>query len=227
MIIDFNITNYCNAKCPTCKRFDSDNYLQLEKNLSLVHMNFDNWKTIIERNSSYFLKKICYFCGEFGDPLMHPKIKDFVEVASKIFKEVSVYTNGGLRRTEFFDYLTNEGPNVIVRFGIDGLTQEVNNKYRINVDTELAFKNMLLLSSVGKAHWDYTIFEHNLFELTDVITIAIDNNIPLSLRFNLRPNYHGINRIHEKEVKRVKKIVRRFEKTNKIIHLDDFWINNL
>lgn len=224
MIIDFNITNYCNAKCPTCKRFDSDEYLKLETGLKLAHMSFDEYKNAVKNNKEFFKDKHCYFCGEFGDPLMHPRIKDFAELANSVFQYVSIYTNGGLNRSSFFNYVVETENNIEVRFGIDGLTHEINNMYRINVDTNLAYKNMLLLAKHNKARWDYTIFEHNKHEIEDVIKFARDRNIILALRCNLRPSKFGINRITRDDFNSYKELAEKYKDTPRLT-FDTFWIN--
>lgn len=226
VIIDFNITNYCNAKCPTCKRFDVFKYLEVDKNLKVFHMDYDKFKIAVESNTEYFKKAECYFCGEFGDPMMHPKIKDFVETANNVFNGVTVFTNGGLNRSEFIDYVANT-QGVIVRFGIDGLTHDINNLYRIGVNTELAYKNMLELAKYSKAKWDYTLFEHNKHEAEDVIKFALDNNIKLMLRCNLRPSKFGVNRITDRDYLDFKKIAEKYDREAKMnmLEFDTFWIN--
>jgi MoaA/NifB/PqqE/SkfB family radical SAM enzyme len=224
MTFDFNITNFCNAKCPTCKRFSLDHYLQVEKNLKVSHMAFEDFKTVVERNKAIFENSICTFCGEFGDPLMHPKIKEFTELASNVFKMVCIFTNGGLTRKSLFDYIINANKNIIVRFGIDGLTHETNNKYRINVNTELAYNNMFLLAKHGKAWWDYTIFEHNQHEIEDAIKLAEKHNLMLYLRCNLRSSVFGVNRISNLDFEKYKKLSEKYNNNYKI-NFDHSWIN--
>lgn len=225
-IIDFNITNYCNAKCPTCKRFDAVKYLEVDKNLKVLHTNYDDFKNAVESNKDYFKKTECYFCGEFGDPMMHPKIKDFTETANNVFNRVTIYTNGGLNRADFIDYVSHTR-GVIVRFGIDGLTHETNNLYRIGVNTELAYKNMLELAKYGKAKWDYTLFEHNMHELEDVIKFALDKNIKLMMRCNLRPSKFGVNRITDKDYYKFKEVAAKYfkEASMGMLEFDTFWVN--
>ena len=225
-LIDFNITNYCNAKCPTCKRFDAVNYLEVDKNLRVFHMDYNKFKSAVESNKEYFKNTDCYFCGEFGDPMMHPKIKDFTETANNVFEHVTIFTNGGLNRADFIKYVSNTD-GVTVRFGIDGLTHEVNNLYRINVNTELAYKNMLELAKYGKAKWDYTLFEHNKHEAEDVIKFALDKNIKLMLRCNLRPSKFGIIRITNNDFYKFKDLAEKYNKEvdMNLLEFDTFWID--
>jgi len=223
MIIDFNITNYCNAKCPTCKRFDAVNYLEVDKNLDVSHMEYKKFEEVVKKNKKFFEYKTCYFCGEFGDPLMHPQIKDFAELAADHFASLTVYTNGGLKRDEFFKYVAETKNKISVRFGIDGLTHEINNLYRINVKTDLAYENMFMLAKHGKARWDYTIFEHNKHEVEDVVKLALEKNIKLMIRCNLRPSKFGINRITKDDYEKFIQIAKKYEKED--IEFDKFWIN--
>jgi MoaA/NifB/PqqE/SkfB family radical SAM enzyme len=226
-IFDFNITNYCNAKCPTCKRFDRNNYLELVPGLKLSHMKLEDFKHVLDKNRSPFSNQLCYFCGEFGDPLMHPHITEFTQLASEIFSEVVIYTNGGINRKDFFDYFSSPDKNVTVRFGIDGLTHEVNNKYRINVNTELAYKNMLMMASRKKTLWDFTIFEHNKHEIEDVIKLVNEHkNLFLMIRCNLRPSYYGVNRIQRSDYDEFCRIADKYSKSGKI-QFDKFWIDCL
>lgn len=225
MIIDFNITNYCNAKCPTCKRFDQDKYLELTNGLKLTHMDFEEFKRIVERDKEIYKNYICYFCGEFGDPLMHPKIKEFAEIANNSFKQLTIYSNGGVKRDEFFKYVAETNNSITIRFGIDGLTHEINNKYRINVNTELAFKNMFSMAKHRKAIWDYTIFEHNKHEIEDVIKLAAQHNLLLNLRCNLRPSRFGVNRITKSDYDEFVNISKKYKNTPYRIIFDTFWVN--
>lgn len=226
MIIDFNITNFCNAKCPTCKRFSQDSYLEVEKNLKILHMNFEDFKNVIERNADFFKGKTCHFCGEFGDPLMHPNIKEFAELANKTFSSVYIYSNGGINRKSFFEYVAETRNNITFIFGIDGLTQEINSKYRINVNTDLAYNNMLFLAKHDKAAWDYTVFEHNKHELTDVIKFAKTHNIKLNFRCNLRPSIFDVNRISKSDYKQYKKLSKQYN-NDRNVSFDTFWIDQL
>jgi len=227
-IIDFNITNFCNAKCPTCKRFSPNDYLQVDHNLKVFHMDYDEYKKILNANKKYFRNTNCFFCGEFGDPLMHPKIKEFVQTANNYFLSVVVYSNGALNRPDLIEYLTQTKNNVMIRFGIDGLTHEVNNKYRINAKTDIAYKNMLTLAKFNKAKWDYTLFEHNFHELEDVIKFALDNNIKLMLRCNLRDDFFGVNRISSKDHKFYLSMQEKYNKyiVQDKLEFDTSWFEN-
>ena len=80
-----------------------------------------------------------------------------------------------------------ENPKVHFIFGIDGTTDEVNQKYRIGVNTKLALSNMIVSAKHRLTRWDYTIFEHNYHQLQDAIDFAEDHGIYILARVNSRP----------------------------------------
>ena len=57
---DFSISSYCNAACPACKRYENFNKPFYDPNdnlhpgLNQVHMDFDKYKFIIERDIKIF-----------------------------------------------------------------------------------------------------------------------------------------------------------------------------
>ena len=58
-------------------------------------------------NNIEFLKRnnydiiIAKFCGEIGDPLMNPFLDKITSIAENVFDKVEIYTNGGLRSSEW------------------------------------------------------------------------------------------------------------------------------
>mgnify|MGYP001354797637 CR=1 FL=1 len=83
-------------------------------------------------------------------------------------------------------------------FGIDGLTDDINQKYRVNVNTNKALQNMVEASKHRYTRWDYTIFEHNFHELPSVIQLAKTHDLNLICRFNGR-EFSKINDIDLKK----------------------------
>jgi len=186
--VDFNITNYCNSNCPTCKRFSLEpGPLKLMEHLELVHMDVDFFEKCLTQNQSFFLNKNCQFCGEFGDPLLHPKLLDLISISSKFFKTLLINTNGGVNRKKLFNEIIEKYLKTRIVFSIDGIDNEINSMYRYGVDTELAMSNMLNFAKKtrGRTHWDYIIFKHNIHQLEDAIKISSDNNIILNIKINV------------------------------------------
>lgn len=212
---DIAITNYCQAKCPSCKRHedyfpdfpkDWNGVVKYNKNIPLVHMKFNDYKKIINENIELFENKNVEFVGEFGDPMVNPKVEDFIDFTCSWAKSLRISTNGGIRREKFYINLSQYA-NLSITFAIDGISPETNNKYRINVDTIRAFQNLIAYArntKKGRCAWDYLIFSHNYFEIPEVLEFAEEHNIPVNLKMNNRPKflldkklYSNVQKIYE------------------------------
>ncbi len=209
-LFNFEISTFCNAKCPTCSRtYGNQYYVYGERKIKNKHLSIEDFENIILNNSKVF-KKLKYktliakFCGELGDPLMHPKLSDITGLAELVFDKVEIFTNGGLRNPSWIKKFLNKNKKTNFVFGIDGITDNVNQKYRINVNTKLALNNMLESAKHRYTRWDFTIFNHNHKELLDVIEFSKQYNIDLLCRFNGRP--YSI--ITDENLKKCEKILR-------------------
>jgi len=138
--VEFNITNHCNAKCPLCPRFVNETekvkvpLIHLSKNVIID--TFKNHKNIL-------------FCGDFGDPFMHPDIEEIIKVSFELGVILWIHTNGGLRNNDFFYRVATFYPNVKITFSIDGL-KDTNHIYRKNVDFDLAFSNLSIFAKYSE-----------------------------------------------------------------------------
>ena len=208
-IFNFELTTYCNAHCPTCFR---TRFLDLIPK-PFKHLTTETFSTFILNNIE-FLKRnnydllIAKFCGEIGDPLMNPFLDKITSIAENVFDKVEIYTNGGLRSSEWIKKFLLSNKKTSFVFGIDGLNNEINRKYRVNVDTDKALTNMFEASKYRWTRWDYTIFEHNFHELPNVVELSKKYNLNLLCRFNGR-EFEKINDIDLKKCE-------NFLKTNKI-----------
>lgn len=201
---DISITSYCNAACPSCKRYPDfgdpfiDPNQKLHQNLNQTHMNFDTFKRVIENNLKNFYNKTVSYEGELGDPLVHPKIKSFINYGCKIFKKLIVVTNGGNRKTNFYQDLGNTYSNLEMIFSIDGLYDDTNGIYRKKVNTEKAKNNMISFSKTlygkGKTYWQFLVFEHNFFEIPEVLELSEKYKIKVFIKINQRPKFKISNK---------------------------------
>ena len=196
---DFTISSYCNAACPSCKRYEDHNFIEynpdqpLHPGLKQLHMDFDTYKSIIERDIELFKDKSVTFEGELGDALVHPNILKFIDYSTGVFKRLKIVTNGGLRTSKFFSNLGNKYNNLELQFSIDGLDNESNQKYRRRVNTPKAYENMIAYkqSKYGArmSSWQYVIFQHNWFEIPEVLDIAKKYKIMIDMKINSRPKF--------------------------------------
>lgn len=196
---DFTISSYCNAACPSCKRYEDFLIPEFNPNqplhpeLKQLHMDFDIYKSIIERDIELFKDKYATFEGELGDAITNPNILKFIDYSTGVFKRLRIVTNGGLRTSKFFSNLGNKYNNLEIMFSIDGLDDEINQKYRRRVNTPKAYENMIAYnkSKYGAqgTFWQYLIFQHNWFEIPKILDIARKYRIAIELKVNSRPKF--------------------------------------
>jgi len=194
---DFAITTYCQAKCRSCARMDHDkNDGSVSPYMTLEHFDIEVFKKIIS-TSQYIKDRNGYilFCGELGDPMMHPDIEEFIDVAMFYGGGVQVNTNGGLRQPKWYSYMVNKyknvGKDLEITFGVDGVDHETNWKYREGVNFERALENMReWFGASGDGHWHYLIFDWNYHQIPDAMTLAYNIGAPIGFKFNNRE--HGL-----------------------------------
>jgi MoaA/NifB/PqqE/SkfB family radical SAM enzyme len=162
------ITSYCNAACPQCPR--NDNGVGINKRMPLCHIS----RTVIDQT---FNKELCgrlhqiFFCGSYGDPIMHPEfldiLKDFRNKNPTLW--LYIHTNGGVHDPEYW----TEVARIIngygqIDFGIDGLKDTLH-LYRKNVKYNKVIENaQAFINAGGKAQWNFIVFRHNQHQVERV-----------------------------------------------------------
>jgi MoaA/NifB/PqqE/SkfB family radical SAM enzyme len=185
--LEFAISSFCQAKCPACNRTDvatgeTVSWLKPE------HFSIDAYKRMM--GVDYWKhKKInkIKFCGENGDPMMHPHIQDFIDHSFLVgTSSLTIATNGGLRNPAWYTAMGERyGKKLEIIFGIDGATGDVNNMYRIGVDSERAYKNMFAFHEAGGfATWQFILFSFNYHQLPELYETCLKYGIPPAIIWN-------------------------------------------
>lgn len=194
---DIAISSYCQAKCPSCARTNPDTLEKVDW-LQPSHINVEVFKKIVDSAVKMDPNVVFQFCGELGDPLMHPNIEELIDYAMEYSNGVEVNTNGGLRNSEFFkkmaekweyvgDYSAEDAKMLKFIFGIDGMTKESSEAYRVAVDWERAITNMeTWANNGGRGEWHFILFEHNWQEIPMAIRLAEIIDYPIFFKFNGR-----------------------------------------
>lgn len=194
--VEFAITTFCQAKCPSCVR----TMLVKRNKLKPYHISADVYKTVANNLTGVNLVSLC---GEAGDPLMHPEIDDIIDCFLEKKLDIYVHTNAGLRDPSFFRKYAKKGVNF--DFGIDGMDAETNNMYRIGVNFDKAWENMhAYFDEVKQTNrkmglWSYLIFSWNKHTIHDVYNYAKSNNIPINFKINSRKDVGYVG--HEEELR--------------------------
>lgn len=159
------VTTYCNAACPQCPR--NINGGRINPHLKLEHLPRAVIDQAFPADLCNRLRQI-FFCGSYGDPIMHPDfldiLWDFRQKSPKLW--LYMHTNGGAHDIEFWQevaYLMNGYGQV--DFNIDGL-EDTNHLYRRNTDFNKIIKNAkAFIDAGGRAVWNFIVFEHNQHQI--------------------------------------------------------------
>ena len=167
--INAELTNYCNAACPMCPRFDVN--LNLQKDITNnSHTTLQLIKTKI---STRVLSNLRTFrsCGNLGDGSMNPECLEIYDYVKSYGPPIMLLnTNGGARTSDFWEEMAKLG--VVVTFSIDGLS-DTNHLYRRNVKWEKLMNNVnAFIQAGGIAEWDYLIFKHNEHQVDEAIALS-------------------------------------------------------
>ena len=159
------MTDYCNAACPMCNRFDWN--LNLVKGVTNTqHTTLEFVKQRIGEDIISRLKG--WECqGTYGDASMNPETVDIFRYLREINPalQIMMYTNGGARTPEFWKSMAEL--DVQVTFSIDGL-EDTNHLYRRKVKWQNLMENVrTFTSNGGNARWEMLIFKHNQHQVLD------------------------------------------------------------
>lgn len=188
---DIEITSYCQAECYGCQR----NIGLKGKNPALVesHMLYENFCKLLDSIDADLQCEHIEFCGEFGDPMMHPDIERFIERASHSTSFINIHTNGGLRQPKWYSYMAEKhiDYDLEIKFGIDGCDHNTNWKYRKGVHWERAMDNLRAWTDAGgKGHWAFLLFDWNYHQIPQAVQMA--NDIGCKLKFHLTRDNNGL-----------------------------------
>lgn len=166
------ITSRCNAACPMCTRKLSTG--RVNPFLPISQLNLD---VITRTFQPAHIKKIrqIFFCGGYGDPIVHPEFLDICRYFREHNQELWLYihTNGGVRTPEWFAELaTIMNGYGQIDFGIDGL-EDTNHIYRKGVHYNKVIKNAIgFINAGGRAQWNFIVFKHNQHQIEAVKNLA-------------------------------------------------------
>jgi len=158
--ITFELSSHCNSKCPQCPRYDM--FGNVHKDLNITHLDLNIIKKLpLEKMKN--LKNIS-FCGNFGDPLMHPELNEIIDFFHD--QKISISTNASLRNKDWW-YDLGKNKNITVTFCIDGIGRE-HELYRRNTSYEKIIENAKsFIRAGGMAVWQFIVFQHNEHQINE------------------------------------------------------------
>ena len=157
--IHYEITSYCNLKCPLCQR------TKLGDKMMPEHLSYDTIKKTLHDDLKFVL-----FCGNLGDPLMHPDCDKIFNLFDENIS-MQINTNGTIREADWYEQMAKR-KNLVMEFSIDGL-EDTNHLYRIGADWNKIIENAnAFINAGGIARWSFIFFKHNEHQFEDVKKLA-------------------------------------------------------
>lgn len=172
--LHIELSSLCNAKCPSCPRFQS--------NSPIVKPQITETQIRLEQFKEWFppalLSKIesITFCGNFGDPMTAIDVVSILAYCeeNKISK-IDLHTNTGVRTEEVWSELGKifaRNKDWTVEFSIDGL-EDTNHIYRRNVNWDKVIKNIKAYTQHGGySIWEFLVFRHNEHQIEEAKALA-------------------------------------------------------
>jgi MoaA/NifB/PqqE/SkfB family radical SAM enzyme len=162
------ITSYCNAACPQCPR--NENGQGINRRMPLCHLDRHVINSRFTNDLCKRLRQI-FFCGSYGDPIMHPEFLDILEDFRNKNPSLWLYihTNGGVHDPDYWTEIARimNGYGQI-DFGIDGL-EDTLHLYRKNVKYNKVIENAkAFIHAGGRAQWSFIVFKHNEHQVAQV-----------------------------------------------------------
>jgi MoaA/NifB/PqqE/SkfB family radical SAM enzyme len=159
------MTDYCNAACPMCNRFDWD--LNLIKGVTNAHHT--TLEFVKQRIGDEIISRLKgWTCqGTYGDAVMNPETLEIFKYLKEVNPTIGIgmITNGGARNTDFWETLAEL--KVGVTFSIDGLA-DTNHLYRRNIKWDRLMENVnAFITNGGKANWSFLVFKHNQHQIDE------------------------------------------------------------
>jgi MoaA/NifB/PqqE/SkfB family radical SAM enzyme len=155
------ITTYCNAACPQCPRNNLGT--GINSYMPLTHLPRATIDQAFDAELCQRLQQV-FFCGSYGDPIMHPDFLDILRDFRSKNPTLWLYfhTNGGVHDTDYWAEIAKimNGYGQI-DFGIDGL-EDTLHLYRRNVKYSRVIENArAFIQAGGRAQWNFIVFRHN------------------------------------------------------------------
>lgn len=188
--LQIDITSHCNARCGACVRNkDGD---ETKEELVLEHFDMEVWERLAKEDTHGWFIGDLTLNGNWGDPMMHPKLVEMLTIWTQYHPESSLYlhTNGSMRTVKFWEDLAiacRRFTNHLVVFAVDGL-EDTHSIYRRKTNFNKIIENIkAFTSNNGRANVTMTLFEHNKHQVKQVEEIAKSTG---ALYFSLRHS-HG------------------------------------
>ncbi|MFQ5872442.1 MAG: radical SAM/SPASM domain-containing protein [Dehalococcoidia bacterium] len=164
-------TNICQLKCPLCHT-GLDNIRRLKG-----VMHFDTFRKTIDEIKDYVIWLSLY---SWGEPLINKQIPKFISYAHQAKIATLISSNLSLPLTpEKVEAIVRSGLDVLI-ISMDGITQEVYEKYRVKGKLSLVLENIRLFVQKKKElgyktpylEWQFIVMKQNEHQMPEARRLA-------------------------------------------------------
>jgi len=185
--LNIDITHRCALECPMCQR--QTMYKKYGKRVPGKDISISEIKKIIS-----FYKDLS-FCGQYSDPVHHPKFIEILKLLLHNNISCMVHNASSTKSKEWYIKAFKSNPKANWVFGIDGLPNE-SHKYRINQNGTKLFDIMIESKKylIHNPTWQYIIFRYNENHIEQAKKIA--NDIDVNILFINSSRWRNNNDIY-------------------------------
>jgi radical SAM protein with 4Fe4S-binding SPASM domain len=165
--MQFELTNYCNLRCPVCPAgIGAVSRRRLSMDAGL-------FERVMDEVGPYLLTASLW---AWGEPVLHPRLADILRAARKHDVATLLSTNGQKLDTDaVIDAIVHEPPTYLI-VAIDGLTDETNSRFRAGAKLQPALEGVRRLAEIKRRNrlqlpvlqMRYIVMKHNQHEAPDV-----------------------------------------------------------
>ena len=168
--VNLDISFRCALECLRCQR--TKNYTSKGKKVIGEDLSLVDFKKIAKHFKSL------NFCGQYSDPVHHPKFLEILEMTNKNKNEVVIHNASSTKPKDWYIKAFKANPNARWVFGIDGLPEE-SCLYRINQDGVKLFNIMIESKKYLnlKPVWQYIVFRYNEDHIEQAKQMADKNDV--------------------------------------------------
>lgn len=168
---EIDTTNICQLKCPLCHT----GLGTVNRDKGIMH--FDLYKQTIDQIKDYVVWLTLY---SWGEPFLNKRIHEFIGYAHQ--NNIATITSTNLNKpltAEQVDSVINAGLDVMI-ISLDGITQEVYEKYRVAGHLDRVLDNIRLFVERKKAlgsqtpylEWQFIVMLQNEHQMEDAEKMA-------------------------------------------------------
>jgi MoaA/NifB/PqqE/SkfB family radical SAM enzyme len=226
--MQFELTNYCNLRCPVCPTGSGS------MRRTSHALDVDMFARVMDEVGPFLLTASLW---AWGEPLLHPRLKDILRVARKHDVITLLSTNGQLLNQErVLDALIEEPPAYLV-VALDGLSDETNSVYRVGARLAPILDGVRRLAEMKRAshlqrpvlNMRFVVMRHNQHEVPQLDEFAAQHGFEL---LSIRNVYFLESTSDDRTVERLAPVECTFRTgvgayCNDFICLHPFWFPTL